>query len=86
MLKKSNISHNIFDENKRSRVISMGKFGPRASDFGYEICTIFLVKIRDLVQPHRRSWTGFDLLIILGLNSDDFPFYPSSLGRLEPEC
>ena len=60
----------------------MGNFGPTASNLRYEILTNFWVKIRVLVRSHLWSWTGFDLLIIWGLNSDDFPCFTSPLGPL----
>ena len=38
--------------NNCSRVISMGNFGPTASNLRYEILTNFWVKITALVRPH----------------------------------
>ena len=61
--------------NNCSRVISMGNFGPTASNLRYEILTNFWVKIRVLVRPHLWSWTGFDLLIILGVKFWWFSFF-----------
>ena len=37
------------------------------------------------MRPNLQGWTGFDLLIILGLNSDEFPFLKPSLAPLEAE-
>ena len=38
------------------------------------------------MQPNLQRWTGFGLLIIWGLNSDDFPFFfGTSLALLEAE-
>ena len=58
-----------------SRVISMGNFGPTASNLRYEILTNFWVKIRVLVRPHLWSWTGFDLLIISWVKFWWFSFF-----------
>ena len=53
--------------NNRSWVISMGDFGPTASNFCYDFLQFFVVKIIALVRKHLKSWTGFDLTIILGV-------------------
>ena len=45
----------------------------------------FWVKIRAPVRPNRQRWTGFDWLILLGVNSEDFPFFKTSLALLEAE-
>ena len=47
--------------------------------------TIFRVKIRALLRPNIRSWTEFDLPIILGVKFWWFSFFTSSPGPLEPE-
>ena len=61
--------------NNRSRVISMGDFGPTASNFCYDFWQFFVVKIIALVRKHLKSWTGFDLTIILGVKFWWFSFF-----------
>ena len=66
--------------------MSMGKFGPAASNFGYEFWAFILGKIRALVWKHLQSLIKFDLPIILGVKFWWFSFFfTSSLGPLEPE-
>ena len=62
-------------ENNHSRVMFMAKFGPTASNFGYEILMIFWVEIRAFSRPHVWSWTGFDLLTISGVKFWWFSFF-----------
>ena len=61
-------------ENNRSRIMFIAKFGPTASDFGYEILTIFGLRLEPSCD--HTFGAGLDLTCpsFRGLNSDDFPF------------
>ena len=52
--------------------------GPTASNFGFEI----LKFLGSRLEPSKLDWTCSSFL---WLNSDDFLFFSSSLGPLEPE-
>ena len=62
-------------ENNRSRIMFIAKFGPTASDFGYEILTIFGLRLEP--SCYRTFGAGLDLTCpsFRGLNSDHFPFF-----------
>ena len=71
--------------NECSRVISMGNFGPTASNLRYEILTIFGWRLEPSCDHTLGAGLDLTCSSFRGLNSDDFPFFISSLGPLEAE-
>ena len=61
--------------NNCSRVISMGNFGPTASNLRYEILTIFGWRLEPSCDHTLGAGLDLTCSSFRGLNSDDFPFF-----------